>query len=255
MGIDFSKWVKGRVAGRKQWTQRLFSLQVDAPEVTFVAGQFGRLALPMDLGKGEEMVGRPYSFVNSPLDPPHEFYFIVLEEGPLSPRLAALNEGDAIYLAPRASGFFSLGEVPAGEVLWCLSTGTALGPFLSSLRTDEPWGRFRQVVLVHAVRYAEELTYRDVIGGIAGAHPGQFRYIPFVSREDTAGTIRGRIPDAIRDGRLEARAGMRIDASSAQAMLCGNPDMVADTMTVLEERGLKRHRRKDPGQITIEAYW
>jgi ferredoxin/flavodoxin---NADP+ reductase len=38
-------------------------------------------------------------------------------------------------------------------------------------------------------------------------------------------------------------------------MLCGNPDMVADTTTVLEARGLRKHKRKEPGHITTEAYW
>jgi ferredoxin--NADP+ reductase len=31
--------------------------------------------------------------------------------------------------------------------------------------------------------------------------------------------------------------------------------MVADTVTVLEERGLKRHKRKEPGHIHVENYW
>jgi ferredoxin--NADP+ reductase len=255
MAIDFNKWVKGRVAAKKQWTERLFSLQVEAPEVTFTAGQFGRLALPMDLGKGEEMVGRPYSFVNAPQASPHEFYFIVLDSGPLSPRLAALIPGDTVYLAPRASGFFSLSEVPPGDILWCLSTGTALGPFLSSLRTDEAWARYKHIVLAHAVRFANELTYRDVIAGIQVAHGTQFSYIPFVTREDFAGAIRSRIPEAIRDGRLEQLAGFALEPGSAQTMLCGNPDMVRDTITVLEERGLKKNRRREPGQITVETYW
>src|SRR5690349_20469840 len=39
-------WVEGRVAGKRQWTDALYSLQVSAPEVTFTAGQFARLALP-----------------------------------------------------------------------------------------------------------------------------------------------------------------------------------------------------------------
>jgi ferredoxin--NADP+ reductase len=43
-------WVEGRVAGNRHWTQDLFSLQVDAPDVKFVAGQFGRLALPAPPG-------------------------------------------------------------------------------------------------------------------------------------------------------------------------------------------------------------
>jgi ferredoxin--NADP+ reductase len=31
--------------------------------------------------------------------------------------------------------------------------------------------------------------------------------------------------------------------------------MVEDVTNVLVERGLKKHRRKDPGQITVENYW
>lgn len=252
MPIDYSKWVKGQVVLRKDWTDDLFSLQVDAPAVKFIPGQFGRLALPVD----DQMVGRPYSFVNSPVeDTPHEFYVVRVDVGPLSPRLAKLESGDDIYMAPRANGFFCLTEVPYGETLWCLSTGTALGPFMSFLRTPEPWSRFKNIVFVHACRLARELSYQEVIQRIALAHPEQFQYVPFVSREDTANAIKGRIPDAIRDGRLESRTGLRLDAETAQCMLCGNPDMVADTTTVLEERGLKKNKRKEPGHISVETYW
>ena len=252
MAIDFSKWVKGRVVDRRDWTGDLFSLQVEAPEVKFTPGQFGRLALPID----DQMVGRPYSFVNAPAEnTPHEFYIVRVDAGPLSPRLAKLEANDEIYMAPRANGFFCLNEVPQGEILWCLSTGTALGPFLSFLRTPEPWARFRQVVFVHACRLACELSYREVIGSIRAAHPGRFQYVPFVSREDAGGAIRGRIPEAIRDGRLEACTGLELEAATAQCMLCGNPDMVMDATTVLEERGLKKNKRKEPGHISVETYW
>src|SRR5260221_7179023 len=169
-----SKWVESSVVGKRQWTERLYSLQVDAPEVTFVAGQFGRLALPAPPGSVEDMIGRPYSFVNSPDASPHEFYFITLPDGPLTPRLAALQPGDKIWLLPRANGFFSVSEVPPADVLWCLATGTGIGPFLSILRTAEPWEKFGRIVLVHAVRFADELTYREVIAAIAAAHPGAF---------------------------------------------------------------------------------
>jgi ferredoxin--NADP+ reductase len=250
-----SKWVQGRVVGHRRWTERLHSLQVAAPEVTFVAGQFGRLALPAPPGSNEEMLGRPYSFVNAPGTQPHEFYFVTVPEGPLSPRLAALDSGDPVWLMRTANGFFSIGEVPAADALWCLSTGTGLGPFLSILRTPEPWAKFGRIVLVHAVRYADELTYRDVIAGIADAHPGAFDYVPMVSREAHAGALSGRIPDAVRDGRLESRAGLALAAESSHAMLCGNPAMVADTQKALEARGMRRHRRKEPGHVTVETYW
>jgi ferredoxin--NADP+ reductase len=67
--------------------------------------------------------------------------------------------------------------------------------------------------------------------------------------------LHGRIPALIRDGSLEARAGCEISAASAQVMLCGNPEMVRDATAALVERGMKKHRRRDPGQITVENYW
>ena len=250
-----SKWVQGKVVGKRAWTDRLVSLNVEAPEVTFVAGQFGRLALPAPPGSKEDMLGRPYSFVSSPNEPPLEFYFNVLPDGPLSPRLAALAPGEPVWLLRNANGFFSIGEVPAADALWCLSTGTGLGPFLSILRTTEPWEKFGRVVLVHSVRYAKDLTYADTIAGIAAAHPGAFAYIPLVSREPHADALTGRIPAAIADGRLESRASLALAAENSHVMLCGNPAMVDDAQKVLEARGMRRHRRKEPGQITLETYW
>ena len=248
-------WVEGRVAGKRHWTASLFSLQVAAPEVTFAAGQFGRLALPAPPGHKDPMIGRPYSFVNPPQRQPHEFYFILLPDGPLTPRLAALNVGDPVWLAPRANGFFSISEVAHADVLWCLSTGTGVGPFLSMLRTEEPWEKFSRVVLVHAVRNAEELTYRDEIAEIANARAGAFAFVPFVSREPHADALSGRIPAAIADGRLEARTGIALSPENSHAMLCGNPAMVEDTQKLLATRGMRRHRRKEPGHVTVETYW
>jgi ferredoxin--NADP+ reductase len=250
-----STWVEGRVASVRRWTDRLFSLRVDAPSVTFVPGQFARLALPAPAGSKEPMVGRPYSFVNPPDVQPHEFYIVVVADGPLSPRLATLGPGDPIWLLARANGFFTVDEVPAAESLWLLATGTGIGPFLSILRSDEAWEKFSRIVLVHAARRASELVYRDVIDAIARAHSGAFTYVPVVSREDHAGALRGRIPGLIEDGRLEARAGMPLGPENAQAMLCGNPQMIEDTLAVLAKRGMRRHRRREPGHVTVETYW
>ena len=248
-------WVEGRVESVRRWTGELYSVRVAAPEVTFTAGQFARLALPAPPGEKEPMIGRPYSFDNPPDRSPHEFYFIVVPGGPLSPRLAALAPGDALWLGPRANGFFSIGEIPDAESLWCLATGTGIGPFLSMLRTAEPWGRFARVVLVHGVRYAAELTYQDAVAEIRAAHAGAFTYVPMVTREARPDALPGRIPAAIADGRLEARASLALTAENAHAMLCGNPAMVDDVQKVLAGRGMRRHRRREPGHITIETYW
>jgi len=246
-----SKWVEGTIVSQKHWAGQLYSLQIEADIAPFQAGQFAKLALAVD----GEMVGRPYSFANAPHERPHDFYYVVLPGNPLTPRLCKLEVGDSIYLTPHASGFLTLAEVPAGEHLWLLATGTALGPFLSILKTEAPWQRFERVVLVHAVRRAEELSYRDRIQSLLARHAGQFVFVPVVSREHTDFALAGRIPKAIGDGRLEARAGIVLTAQSSRLMVCGNPEMVADTVRALQQRGLKKHRRRDPGQISVENYW
>lgn len=248
-----SKWNEGRVVALRPWTGSLWSIQVDAPVEPFRAGQFGRLALPDEAGG--EMIARPYSFVNAPDERPLEFYFITLDDGPLTQRLVRLKPGDPIWIAPKGSGFMTLADIQDARHLWLLSTGTALGPFLSICKTGAPWRRFEKVVLVHAVRQAAELSYQDTVRQIQAARGSRFAFIPFVSREDTDYAIKARVPQAIEDGRLEARAGIALDAATSQVMICGNPAMVEDTQAVLEARGLKRNRRKEPGQITIENYW
>jgi ferredoxin/flavodoxin---NADP+ reductase len=244
------KWVEGTVAAQQRWTERLFSLKVDA-DIPFEAGQFAKLALDV----GGERIARPYSFVNAPDERPNEFYYVTLPEGPLTQKLCKLKAGDGLYLAPRPAGFLALSEVPDGENLWLISSGTGIGPFLSILKTEAPWKRFQRVVLVHAVRFTEELTHREVIDRLLRAHAEQLSAVSFVSREAAAGALPGRIPAAIDDGRLESVAGVALSAEKSQVMICGNPAMVTDTSAVLARRGMKKHRRRDPGHITVENYW
>ncbi len=246
-----STWLEGRVVDNRHWTEALFSLHVNAPRLRFEAGQFVRLALDV----GGERIARPFSFVNAPADPVLEFYGVIVPDGPLSPRLARLAAGDALYVAPNPSGFLVLSEVPDAEALWLLSTGTGLAPFLSILRTETPWRRYASVVLVHGVRFARELVYRETIEAVARAHGARFRYVSLVSREQAPGSLAGRIPAAIEDGRLERAAGLALAPATSQVMLCGNPDMLKDAGAALAARGMKKHRRRSPGQITVESFW
>ena len=244
-----TQWLEAKVLENRHWTDTLFSLRVAGPSLAFEAGQFVRLALDID----GERIARPFSFVNPPADPVHEFYGIVVPGGPLSPRLARLQPGDTLYLAPNPAGFLVLSEVPDAETLWLTSTGTGIAPFLSILRTEAPWRRFRNVVLVHAVRNAKELVYRDLILEISRKQ--KLRYVTFVSREPHPGALSGRIPAAVRDGRLEQAAGLEIAPETSQVLLCGNPDMLKDATAALMERGLRKHRRRIPGQISVESFW
>jgi ferredoxin--NADP+ reductase len=241
-------WLEGTVIENWHWTDALFSLRVRAPRLSFQAGQFVRIALDVEGAR----VARPFSFVNPPADPLLEFYGIVVPEGPLSPRLEKLSAGDRLYVASNPAGFLVLSEVPDAGTLWLISTGTGIAPYLSILRTETPWQRFSDVVLVHAVRYAQELVYQDLLKKMQ--RPG-FKYVTFVSREPHPGSLAGRVPAAIRDGRLEAAAGAALDAAGSHVMLCGNPQMLKDATAALAERGMRKHRRRNPGHITVESFW
>ena len=240
-----SAWLTTRVVENRHWTESVFSLRVGGAQLRFQAGQFVRIALDV----GGKRVARAFSFVNPPDDPMLEFYGVIVPEGLLSPPLARLKAGDELYVAPNPAGFLILAEVPDVETLWLISTGTGLAPFLSILRTPTPWQRFRNVVVVHAVRHARELVYRDVIS----ATPA--KYVSFVSREAAPGSLAGRVPAAIADGRLEAAAGVALTAANSHVMLCGNPQMLKDVQAALALRGMKKHRRRAPGHITVESFW
>jgi len=254
-------WIQGRVLENRHWTDALFTLRVEAPPMRFEAGQFVKIALEVD----GERVARPFSFANPPDDPVLEFYGVLVAEGLLSPRLAQLTPGQTLEISDRPTGFLVLSEVPDAETLWLIATGTGLAPFLSILRTEAPWRRYARVVLVHAVRTARELTYRGVIEDLMVARGAQFRYVTLVTREAVveaplvAGVrvplLAGRVPAAIRDGRLEAAAGCSFAPEHAQVLLCGNPGMVQDVTETLKERGMRKNRRRTPGQITVENYW
>ncbi|PKO53221.1 MAG: ferredoxin--NADP(+) reductase [Betaproteobacteria bacterium HGW-Betaproteobacteria-20] len=246
-----SAWNVGKVVEHKQWNNTLYSLYVESDIEPFEAGQFVKIALEIN----GELVGRPYSLVNPPDSQPLELFYIEVPNGLLTSHLVNLKPGDNIQIATRAHGFMILDEVPQAKHLWLMATGTGVGPFLSMLMTDKPWQRFERAILVYAVRTLSDLCYQERITQILAMHPGQFSYIPFLSRESSDFAMTGRIPQAIIDGRLEARAGIGISAEDSQVMLCGNPQMVKETNNTLTERGLKKHRRFEPGQITVENYW
>ncbi|EMF5056151.1 ferredoxin--NADP(+) reductase [Serratia marcescens] len=247
-----AEWVNGKVTQVKQWTDGLFSLVVNAPIDPFTAGQFAKLALEID----GERVQRAYSYVNAPDDTNLEFYLVTVPEGKLSPRLSQLQPGSDVMVTKEAAGFFVLDEVPDCDTLWMLATGTAIGPYLSILQQGAGLERFNNLVLVHAARFARDLSYLPLMQQLQQRYNGKLRIQTVVSREEAPGSLTGRVPALIEDGRLEAAIGLTIDAETSHVMLCGNPQMVRDTQQTLKDhRQMRKHLRRKPGHITSEHYW
>ena len=250
-------FAKGEVINYKQWTDKEFSITVSADVGPYVAGQFTKLAL---LDTNGDWVRRAYSFVNSPNHDlgPHcmEFLLIDVPEGDLSPKIAKLHKGDDIYVGEKPSGFMTLAEIPASATnLWLLSTGTAIGPFLSILAEKETQQRFDRVILVHAVRTKQELVYQELIEKFQQAYAGKLSYLPIVSREKHQHIMSGRIPELLKDGSLIKAVELTPDKQNSFFYLCGNPAMVHDTRDVLIELGFQKHLRRSAGHFSFENYW
>jgi len=199
-------------------------------------------------------VARPYSLVNNPGDELLEVYFNIVPEGPLSPKLAELEVGDDIFVSDRANGFLTVEEVPGCNHLWLLATGTGVGPFLSILNSDNAWQRFDKIVLGYSVRDLSELSYREQISRIEDKRAEKFIFVPFITREEVAGAMKKRIPLSIEDGTLEKRTGITINGIDSHIMMCGNSAMISSVSECLTKRGLRKHRRREPGHMTTEKY-
>ena len=249
-GYHMAGWLDGVVVENRQWSERLFSLRIDAPLAGFKAGQFVRVALDIDGERG----ARPYSLVNAPGEQPLEIYFNIVEQGPLTPRLALMRPGDAIRVADTASGFLVIDEVPQCRHLWMLATGTGVGPFLSSLKTAQPWQRFEKVVLGYSVRTRDELGYLSTIERLQLQYSEQFRFVPFVTRERVTDAFNVRITEALDSGVFERRAGIAISPQDSHVMMCGNSAMITQVSELLLARGMRKHLRREPGHIATEKY-
>jgi len=251
-----ANWIKATVIENRKLTDRHFALIFEAELLPFKAGQFARLQVEVKNDEGElEKFANPYSLLNTPDEKYGEVYFDKVPGGKVSNGLAALIPGDTLEIAQPCVGFFILSQIPDSKHLWMMSTGTGIGPYLSMLKTNEAWQRFEKIILVHAVPYANELCYADLIQSFADAHPDKFLFIPIVSREDHEGSLRGRIPALIENGELEARAGLEICKENSHVMLCGNSGLLKDTKEILKDRGMERHLNHKPGHVSSEQYF
>jgi ferredoxin--NADP+ reductase len=244
-------WTRARVTDRIDWAEGLLTLRLDLG-LGFRAGQFVSLGLPGERG---ERVHRLFSIASAPGER-LEFFGVRVEDGELSPDLADLGVGDALWVHRDPQGTFTLDRVPDARTLWLVATGTGLAPYVSMLRTEEPWTRFERIVVVHGVRRLADRAYATEIARRSAEHGGRLAQVFAVSREKPEpGMFAGRVTDALAHDRLAGLAGVELEPSSSHVMLCGHPAMIEEMERLLAERSFRRNRRSSPGQVTAERYW
>lgn len=237
------------------WTDTMFSFTATrSPSFRFDNGQFVMIGL--DVG-GKPML-RAYSLASTNYDDKLEFLSIKVPDGPLTSRLQHIKPGDRILVGRKPTGTLVLDNLLPGRVLYLLSTGTGLAPFLAIIRDPETYERFEKVVLVHGCRHVAELAYGDRIRNelpkdefVGQLVADKLVYYPTVTREPFEN--RGRITDLISGGRLFADTKTPpINAAFDRVMLCGSPQMIGDLKVMLEGLGFAEGSSNSPGQFVVE---
>jgi ferredoxin--NADP+ reductase len=162
-----------------------------------------------------------------------------------------------VYLERLNYGFLTLDRFEPARDLWMMCTGTGLAPFLSMLGEADTWNAYQNLVVVHSVRYPNELAYADELRALRDAPAGRARlhYVPVVTRRRGGGALAARVPALIENGELERHVGLTLEAAHARILVCGNPEMITATRRLLALRGMAPSRRGRPGQLAVENYW
>ncbi len=253
-----SRFTGETVLSLRYWTPNLLSFRTSRdPKFRFTPGHYARLGLQ---SANDNLVWRPFSVVSGKQDEYLEFIATLIPNGEFSGLLSNSLIGNTILVDKNSYGFMTIDGFAPGNDLWLLATGTGLGPFLSILRDSTTWNTYENIVLVHSVRYAAELAYRDEINAIIQEHtlgklPARLRYIPVVTRELWPDILSARIPQLIEDGRLALAAGLKFDLMRSRIMVCGNPAMISELRGIFTARNFHTNRRAALGQLAFENYW
>ena len=244
-----------RVLSVHHWTDRLFSFTTTRDtSMRFSNGHFTMIGLRVD---GKPLL-RAYSIASANYEDHLEFLSIKIDDGPLTSRLQHIQPDDTIIVGRKPTGTLVVDYLLPGKRLYLLSTGTGLAPFMSIVRDPSVYEQFEQIVLVHGVRFVDELAYHGLLTQYLPAHEflgdmvsTQLRYYPTVTREDFR--TQGRIPDLIASGKLFADLGLPdLDPKEDRVMICGSPGMLRDLKKLLEDRQFQEGNTSTPGAFVIE---
>lgn len=230
----------------------------DGPFAPFLPGQFAAVGRITHAPDGDHLVKRSYSIGSSAHQRESVQMFIVhVDDGEFTSWLFAQRVGARVWLAPKASGGFTLQGFERGKNLVLVSTGTGVAPYVSMYRTHQDDPLWDRIVILNGVRLAADLGFREELES-ATARDARLLYLPTTTREPSGSPwmgLRGRVNDVLDPLRFRALAGFDLAPSQCHVYICGNPMMIEDVEAMVVARGFKKHTPGHPGTLHMEKYW
>lgn len=250
MSTTEEKYFRARITKRADFAPDLWSISIQPNgEFKFIPGQYATLGVPgMD-----RHFERPYSIVSSPYQSEIEFFFELVPNGELTPRLHQLQPGAEVLMRKVAKGRFTLDTTRGRSNHLLVATVTGVAPFVSYVRAlfkDWKEGRFsgdQKLFLLNGASRSWEFGYADELQQYAVEAPW-FKYVATVSRphEDDSWTGEwGRVDDLLR----KYTDAWGLAGQNAVGYLCGHPGMVENSKGILQRIGFTREVLKE------EIYW
>lgn len=202
-------------------TEHTFVLSLPKSRFKFVAGQHISLSIAGDYQS------REYSIYSAEEDENLEVLVKEVEGGYFSPKLKHLKVGDMVEVHG-PFGKFGLDEKnKESHKHIFIASGTGIAPFRSIIKTNPALDYH----LIHGVRYAEE-GY-----GIEEYEADRFT---LCTSRDKKGDFNGRLTEYLKNTEFD---------KNTCFYLCGNSDMIFDSMEILNDKGFGREN------ITVEVYF
>jgi ferredoxin-NADP reductase len=216
--------------------------RADGAPFKFTPGQFIQVHFNYDDGKPTK---RSYSVgTQSAGDTVQRLEIAVsyVEGGAATKLLGDLEHGGSVE-ASGPYGRFCLMDDDANRRYLLVATGTGITPYRAMLPTIEKLiaARGTRVALLYGARNEQELLYGEEFEAFADQHP-EFTFHACLSRVARAtprpNDRRGHVQDALPE--------LAPDPEHDIAYLCGNPDMIDATFTLLKETGMPiKHIRRE----------
>ena len=211
---------------------KLFKVTLENGVFDYKPGQFAMLSLDNVKTETGILVKRSYSIASSPTNKEYlEFCVSIKKDGKLSPQLEKLKHGDSMNLDGPYGRFNLKDPLHAGTIVF-IAGGAGIAPLLSMIRTLLVQHNDIKILLLYGFRNPEDCSYKDELLEYSKKYKNFNMYRTVSSKE---------VPEWWEEdtGRVTAILNKYIKPKEIECVyICGNPDMVRDTIDILKAAGI-----------------
>ena len=210
-----------KVVNIKNLTENTFVLSLPKSRFKFVAGQHISLSIMGDYQS------REYSIYSAEEGKNLELLVKEVEGGYFSPKLKHLKVGDMVEVHGPFGKFGLDTQKTNTHKHVFIASGTGIAPFHSMVKSYPEI----DYQIIHGVRYANEAYEKE--------HYDKNRHVLCTSR-DEKGDFKGRLTEYLKQTTFN---------KNTSFYLCGNSDMIFDSMEILKDKGFDRDN------VNVEVYF